>query len=40
MSNNEVLMQLKNIHMVFEKGGGIFSRERNFHVLKDINLDI
>ena len=40
MSNNEVLMQLKNIHMVFEKGGGIFSRERYFHVLKDINLDI
>ena len=40
MSNNEVLIQLKNIHMVFEKGGGIFSRERYFHVLKDINLDI
>ncbi len=40
MGKNEVLMQLKNVNMVFEKGGGILSRERYFHVLKDINLDI
>jgi len=40
MSKNEVLMQLKNINMVFEKGGGVLARERYFHVLKDISLDI
>lgn len=40
MGKNEALMQLKNINMVFEKSGRILSRERYFHVLKDISLDI
>ncbi len=40
MSKNDVLMQLKDVNMVYEKGGGIFSSDRYFHVLKNINLDI
>lgn len=40
MQNNEILMQIKDVNMVFEKGGGIFSSDRYFHVLKNINLDI
>ncbi len=40
MSDHEILMQLKDVNMVFEKGGGIFSSDRYFHVLKNINLDI
>jgi peptide/nickel transport system ATP-binding protein len=33
-------MKLNNINMKFRKKGGIFSKEKNFHVLKDINLTI
>lgn len=40
MQEKEVLMQLKNVNMVFEKGGGIFASDRYFHVLKNINLEI
>ena len=33
-------LELKDINMVFSKRGSLFSRERFFHVLKDINLSI
>ena len=33
-------LELKDINMVFSKRGSFFTRERFFHVLKDINLSI
>lgn len=34
------LIELKNINMYFQKTSGIFSKEKSFHVLKDINLSL
>ena len=33
-------LELKDINMVFSKRGSLFTRERFFHVLKDVNLSI
>lgn len=37
--NNQPLMQLKNINMVFQKQGSLLA-DRMIHVLKDVSLDI
>lgn len=34
------LLELKNINMVFKKKNAVFASERNFHVLKNVNLSI
>jgi|SRR5690554_4377704 len=34
------LIELKNINMYYQKTSGIFSKEKKFHVLKDINLSL
>lgn len=34
------LIELKDINMHFQKASGIFSKEKDYHVLKDVNLAI
>ncbi|MCH3976757.1 MAG: ABC transporter ATP-binding protein [Bacilli bacterium] len=38
--NKEVILSLKNVNVVFSKVGKYGIKEHNFHVLKNINLDI
>ncbi len=34
------LMELKGIHVVFEKAGGLLGEDRHIHVLKNLDLEL